>query len=369
MWSRRRFLYSGVVAGAGLIAARPLRAVSPTSGAAAALLARAAAVVERATVIDMLGLLTLDWSRLYAWQRDPAAFGDRDFQRLLASGVNVFHPAVEPNAKEPHQAALRWTASWNTLLRGQPSYFLPVLSAADLDRAQSEQRIGVLIGFQNSDHFRHAEDVILFHGLGQRVSQLTYNERNRLGSGCRDAQDIGLTGFGREILGAMNRVGIAADVSHCSERTTLEAIECSDRPVLVTHANCRALAAHPRNKSDRVIRALAQRGGVMGITAVKAFVRGADSGKGGTLDDLLDHFVHVAELVGVEYVGIGSDCDLDPRDPGTGRVRQAYDIRGLRHSRRPYDLAAGLLRRGFQDAEVEQVLGGNFRRALGEIWG
>jgi membrane dipeptidase len=356
------------MAGAGLFAARPLVASRSAGGGAGLPLEviRAAALVERATVIDMLGLLTLDWQRLFAWQRDPAAFSDADFRRLVASGVSVFHPAVEPNAREPHTAALRWIGNWNALLRGRPGFFLPVLAAADLDRARSEQRIGVLIGFQNSDHFRHPDDVALFHRLGQRVSQLTYNERNRLGSGCHDPQDQGLTELGREIVATMNRVGIAVDVSHCSERTTLEAIERSSRPVLVTHANASALAPHPRNKSDREIRALARRGGVMGITTVRAFVGG--SRRAGTLEGVLDHFVHVAELVGVEHVGIGSDCDLDPRDPATGRVREAYDFRGLRHSRRPYDLAAGLLRRGFEEPEVELVLGGNFRRVLGQIW-
>lgn len=351
------------MAGSGLFVAGSLRAsgVLRAAGALSPEHARAAVLVERATVIDMLGLLTLDWPRLYSWQRDPAAFSDADFQRLLASGVSVLHPAVEPNSPQPHQAALRWTEDWNALLRGRPGYFVPVLSASDLDRARSEQRIGILIGFQSSEHFRTVDDVALFHGLGQRVSQLTYNGRSRLGSGCRDPRDEGLTGLGREMVAAMNRVGIAVDVSHCSERTTLEAIDCSDRPVLVTHANSSALAAHPRNKSDRVILALARRGGVMGITTVRAFA-------GSTLDDLLDHFVHVAELVGAAHLGIGSDCDLDPRDPATGRVREAYAIRGLRHSRRPYDLAAGLLRRGFRDAEVEQILGGNFRRALAEIW-
>jgi len=324
---------------------------------------RAAELVGRATVIDMLGLLTLDWRRLRSWQRDPSAFGDADFQQLLASGVNVFHPAVDPNSSEPHAAAMQWAADWNELLRNQARYLLAVRGVADLDRARRERRIGILIGFQSSDHFRTAEDVALFYGLGQRVSQLTYNDRCRLGSGCRDPHDGGLTDFGRRIVGEMNRVGMAVDVSHCAERTTLEAIARSDRPVLVTHANCRALAAHPRNKSDAVIRALAQRGGVMGIAAVRAFV-----GPGATLDRLLDHFAHVAELVGVEHLGIGSDCDLDLRDPATGRPREAYDIPGLRPARRAYDLAAGLLRRGFRDADVELVLGGNFRRVLGQIW-
>lgn len=310
----------------------------------------------------MLGLLTMDWPRLYAWQRNPSFFGPADFQRLVDSGVSVFHPAVEPNDPQPHQAALRWMKDWNSLLQGQPRYFLPVLAATDLDRARAEQRIGILMGFQNADHFRGVEDVALFHGLGQRVSQLTYNARNRLGSGCRDPQDIGLTDFGRQVVAAMNRVGMAIDLSHCSERTTLETIDLSDRPVLITHSNSSSLAAHPRNKSDRVIRALAARGGVIGITTVKAFVQSS-----GTLDALLDHFVHVAQLVGVHFVGLGSDCDLDSRD-AAGRIRPAYDIRGLRHERKAYDLADGLLRRGFTEDQVGKVLGGNFRRALGEIW-
>lgn len=324
---------------------------------------RVLGLVGRATVIDMLGLLTLDWGRLRSWQRDPAAFGDADFKRLLASGVSVFHPAVDPNSSEPHAAAIRWAADWNELLKNQARYLLAVRGVADLDRARAEKRIGILIGFQSSEHFRSVDDVALFYGLGQRVSQLTYNDRCRLGSGCRDPQDLGLSDFGRQVVTEMNRVGMAIDLSHCSERTTLDAIDLSSRPVLVTHSNCRALAPHPRNKSDAAIRALAARGGVMGIAAVRAFLGGKP-----TIDGLLDHFVHVAERVGVEHVGVGSDCDLDPYDPATGRARAAYDIRGLRNPRRAYDLAAGLLSRGFGEAEVELVLGGNFRRVLGRIW-
>ncbi|HEV7669243.1 MAG TPA: membrane dipeptidase [Thermoanaerobaculia bacterium] len=369
MLSRRRFLLGCALATGGGIPARRGLAVAlaeARSGAAIAIGAddpRVLGLVERATVIDMLGLLTLDWGRLRSWQRNPTAFGDADFKRLLASGVDVFHPAVDPNSSNPHAAALGWAADWNELLQNQARYLLAVRGVADLDRARAEKRIGILIGFQSSEHFRTVEDVALFYGLGQRVSQLTYNDRCRLGSGCRDPRDQGLTDFGRRIVAEMNRVGMAIDVSHCSEKTTLDAIARSDRPVLVTHANCQALAHHPRNKSDAVIRALARRGGVMGIATVRAFLGGEP-----TIEGLLDHFVHVAQLVGVEHVGIGSDCDLDLSDPATGRARMAYDIRGLRNTRRAYDLAAGLLSRGFGDAEVQLVLGGNFRRALGQIW-
>ena len=322
-------------------------------------------LVARTTVVDMLGLLTLDWDELRVWQRHPVTFGYPDYYRLAASGVSVFHPAVDPNARDPEAAARRYLEGWNSLLRQQAQFLVPVRAAADFELARCEGRVGVLLGLQSSEHFRTVGDVARFHALGQRVSQLTYNGASRLGSGCQVEDDRGLTPFGREVVAEMNQVGMAVDVSHCAERTTRDAIALSRRPVLVTHANCRALAPHRRNKTDQEIRELAASGGVMGITAVKSFVRPRGPA---TLDDLLEHFLHVAALVGVEHVGIGSDCDLDPRDRATGKVRAAYRIEGLSHPWRVYDLAAGLLRRGFAEGDVELILGGNFRRVLGEIW-
>ncbi len=367
MLSRRRFLRTSLLAASGAVAAPFVNRGRCRLWAAPYVYpTRVIDLVGRATVIDMLGLLTLDWGELRAWQRQPDAFGAAEFRRLVDSGVNVFHPAVEPNAADPYAGALRWAEDWNALLASQSRYLLSVRSAADLDRARAEARVGIVIGFQSSEHFRTVEDVGLFYDLGQRVSQLTYNGWSRLGSGCKQPADLGLTDFGRRVVAEMDRVGMAIDVSHCGERTTLEAVEAARRPVLVTHANCRALAPHPRNKSDAAIRALARRGGVMGLTAVRAFVNPSGAA---TLERLLDHYRHVARLVGVEHVGIGSDCDLDPRDVRTGAVKLAYDIDGLSHPRRVFDLAEGLLRRGFGERDVELVLGGNFRRVLREIWG
>lgn len=328
--------------------------------------ARAVELVGRSMVIDMLGLLTLDWPKLYAWQSDPAGFGAADFQKLRGSGVKVFHPAVETNAPDPHEAALAWLNGWSRLLLQRPDFLARIESGHDFDRVGREGRIGILVGFQNSDHFRTAADVARFHALGQRVSQLTYNARNRVGCGGFEPQDSGLTAYGAEIVAAMNRAGMAVDVSHCSERTCLDAFAASRSPVLITHSNCRALAANPRCKSDAVIRAMAARGGVMGITAVAAFV---SSRRPATVEGVLDHFDHVARLVGVEHVGLGSDVGLDARDPQTGRLPARYDIRGLPPARRVFDLTEGLLRRGYSDAAIGLVLGGNFQRALTEIWG
>jgi membrane dipeptidase len=383
---RRRFLRGVAIAGAGAFAA-PMLNLGRCSLAAATAAApgapvrsrvsgegpvdlrpvpiRAVELVQRTAVIDMLSLLTLDWGLLARWKREPAAFGETEFRRLRASGITVFHPAVEPNQPDAAAAVRRWLAGWDRLLAAHPRYFARVEGPGDLDAARLSGKVGLLVGFQNSDHFASVTDVERFHRLGQRVSQLTYDTRNALGSGCREQRDRGLTGFGAGVVAAMNRLGMAVDVSHCGERTSLDTFAASRRPVLVTHSNCEALVpGHPRCKSDAVLRAMARGGGVIGITAVSAYVRQPVA----TLEDLLDHFEHVARVAGVEHVGLGSDVDVDALDQRTGRVRPAYAIRGLDHQRRTFDLVEGLLRRGWREADVELVLAGNFRRALAAIW-
>src|SRR5206468_2289147 len=151
-------------------------------------------------------------------------------------------------------------------LKAEPQRFLRIDTGNDILAAKRDSKVGILLGIQNGSHFRTAEDVALFHCLGQRVSQLTYNSRNAIGCGCVDQPDDGLTEFGASIIRAMNRVGMAIDVSHVGERTTLDAFEASSKPVLITHSNCSALVHHPRCKSNRVIKAMAAKGGVMGIT-------------------------------------------------------------------------------------------------------
>jgi membrane dipeptidase len=365
--NRRQFLRTGLLASAGVLAGPMINLgrYSLFADEPKRYSARTIDLVGSSTVIDMLGLLTLDWPRLFSWQRNPTTYGEADIRKLRLSGVNVLHPAVETNEPDAYKGALRWISGWNRLLQGHTATMFRVDAAADFARVRDEGKVGLLVGFQNSEHFRRAEDVAFFHGLGQRVSQLTYNDRNRIGAGCHVPQ-AGLTPYGAEIVAAMNRAGMAIDISHCSERTTLDAVAASSKPVLITHSNCRALVPHPRCKSDAAIKAVAACGGVMGITAIAAFV---SHRRPANVKDFLNHFDHVAKLVGVEHLGLGSDVDLDGLDPQTGRVRPRYAIQGLNHSRRVFDLTEGLLRRGYKDRHIELILGGNFQRALGEIWG
>jgi membrane dipeptidase len=253
-------------------------------------------------------------------------------------------------------------------------------SAADLERVKSSGKVGVLLGVQNSEHFQSVDDVDLFRSLGQRVSQLTYNTRNLIGNGSTERRDEGLSDFGVSIVERMNKVGMAVDVSHCGDRTTLDAFEVSKKPVLITHSNCRALVpGHPRLKTDEAIKKMAATGGVMGITGVRMFVRAEEPT---TIEHVLDHFDHVAKLVGVEHVGLGSDMDLDGYDDmppeENKRLRANYkdsygfrekiDIEGLDHPKRVFDLTEGLIRRKYSDQHIELILGGNFKRVLAQIW-
>ena len=173
---------------------------------------------------------------------------------------------------------------------------------------------------------------------------------------------------------------MAVDVSHCGDRTTLDAFELSGKPVLITHSNCRSLTpGHPRCKTDEAIKAMAASGGVMGVTAVRNFVKGDEPT---TIEHYVDHIDHIVNLVGIEFAGVGTDSDLAGYDAmpkemydkllanykASYAFRDRLDIDGLNHPGKMYDLTEALIRRGYSDGNIEAILGGNFRRVLGEIW-
>jgi len=309
----------------------------------------------------MLGLLTLDYRKLTAWQSQSAAFRPEDFRRLKDSGITIFHPAVGFVNGDAYTSSLRDLTNWNLFIGSHGDDFIRVDGTADIDRAKLRGKVGIILGLQDSQHFRSAADVDFFYDLGQRVSQLTYYD-NRLGGGSTNPR-CGLSEFGAEIVARMNQLGMAVDVSHCADRTTLDAIELSSKPLLVTHSNCRALVANStRCKTDEAIRRMAAKGGVFGVTMVRPFVR---PGGRATIENVLDHVDHVAAVAGVESVGVGTDVDLDGRNLGSPRTS---DLDGVQYAKKIYDLTEGLVRRNYLRRDIELILGGNFRRALGAIW-
>lgn len=342
--------------------------------------ARAIELVESSTVIDMLNPFTLDFPALFRWMADPDTFPATEFERYRDSEIDVIHIGVGLGGQDAYGTAMQFFGGWNGFIASLDRYFIRIDGADDLTRVRDTGRLGILIGLQNSEHFRTPDDVNTFWGLGQRVSQLTYNSRNRIGNGATERVDGGISDFGAAVVARMNQVGMAVDVSHSGDQTTLDACELSSMPVLYTHSNCRALApGHPRCKTDEAIRKMAATGGVMGITTVRNFVSNEEPT---TIDSYLDHFDHVRDLVGVEHLGIGSDIDLDGYDDMDPQAyaqlkagykdsyafRDKIDIEGVDHPKRMFDTAEGLVRRGYSDDEVRGILGGNFARVLSEIW-
>jgi membrane dipeptidase len=342
--------------------------------------ARAVELVTRSTVIDMLSPFTLNFPQQNKWFANPETFTESDLQPFKQSGINVFHIGVGMGGPDSFLEVLKFFATWNGFIADHTDQLMRIDSPGDLERVKRSGKVGVLLGLQNSEHFRTPADVTMFHGLGQRVSQLTYNSRNMIGNGSTERRDEGISDFGVRIIERMNSLGMAVDVSHCGDQTTLDAFEISKKPVLITHSNCRALApGHPRCKTDEAIKKVGAAGSVMGITGVRMFVKNDEPT---TIEHVLDHFDHVSKLIGPEHLGVGSDIDLygyDKMPPDQNRqlragykgsygFREKIDVEGLDHPKRMFDLAEGLIRRKYSDKDIEGVLGGNFKRVLSQIW-
>jgi membrane dipeptidase len=272
------------------------------------------------------------------------------------------------------------------LIEVHPEYFLQVRVAADLARAKREGKLGLILSFESADMFAGKLDSIdLFRGLGVRVMQLSYNRKSAFAAGVMEPEGGGLTALGREAVARMNKVGVAIDISHANPATTADVLSLSSRPVVMTHAGSAVVHAHPRNKSDDQLRALAAKGGVVGIFDLPYLTA---SPRQPTVDDYMQHLEHVLQLIGEDHVGIGSDVGLEPFDTGPKGMaafkkeederhaaglaapeedRPVY-VEGLNTPRRLEVIADQLLRRGYSEAATQKVLGGNFARVFTQIW-
>ena len=334
---------------------------------------RATDLVKGSLVIDMLGLLKLGRS-------DPPYYSqplsDKDAAEFRASGITAFHVA---SGTRDYDSTLIYLAGWQGFAGRNSHVFSLVGRAEDIDRAKKDGKCAVIMGIQNSAHFRSPEDVKTFYQLGQRCSQLTYNSQNLIGSGSTERVDGGVSDFGAAIIKAMNEVGMLVDVSHSGDRTTLDAIDISTKPIAFTHSNCRALVNHPRVKTDEAIVALAKKGGVMGMTGVRNFVSATEPTD---VSNVVNHIDHAVKLVGIDHVGIGSDADLHGYDAmpadqiartkanykDSYAFRELIDTDGFDHPLKMFDLTEELIRRNYSDANIKAILGGNFRRLLGSTW-
>ena len=344
--------------------------------------AKAIELVNSTQVFDMLSIISPMGPMMTSLfdkrpkQNDGYKISNEYLQLLLSSGVDIFHPALGLGADE----AAPFVARLNAYAAAHPEHLRRIDSMTDFNELKKGEQIGFIIGIQNSDHFRELDDVNQFYHLGQRISQLTYNSRNLIGTGATDRSDGGLSNYGVQVVERMNELGMAVDVSHCGDQTTLDAFEVSKKPVLITHSNVRNLAGgHVRCKPDDAIKAMAKSDSVMGITGVRNFVRDKEPTN---INHMIDHIDYITNLVGVEHVGVGSDMDLDGYDdipePAYSALKAGYDKKyafrekidtdDFNHPKRIFDLVDGLINRGYSDENIRLILGGNFKRVLGDIW-
>jgi len=342
---------------------------------------RVVRLIRESLVIDMLNqfLYRIDQKDLKEkWLSQPGAFTAADFLKFKGAGVSVIN--FGEGADGFTDAELLF-AKWNSFIAQYPQWLMRINNAADLMKAKDQGKLGILFGLQSSDQFQNLDDVNRCFGYGLRVSQLSYNFRTRVADGAFEPFDGGVSEYGAKVIDRMNSVGMAVDLGHASHKTKLDAIEISKKPVILSHGNCQALNPNgPRTTTDEAIRKLAGKGGVMGITDIAFMVKGSEPVR---VDDVIDHFDHVRDLVGIEHVGVGSDAGIESNDLGSAavlkdllanadpryRVHGQHEIvMGLEGPNRIYELTAALIRRGYTDQQVRLVLGGNWARVLKEIW-
>lgn len=259
---------------------------------------------------------------------------------------------------------------------------VPVRSVSDIRAAKAAGRVGLAFGLEAATPIGNDLDRLdVLFGLGVRHIGIAYSDSNGLGAGLNEPEDFGLTRFGRAAIRRMNRLGLAIDVSHASDRTGIETAAASETPVLVTHAGARALWDIPRLKSDDLIRAVADGGGVFGVSAAPHTTISTAHPRH-SIASVMDHFHHIADLVGLDHVGFGPDTLHGDHVglhttfssvlglPGATQQheRVAY-VDGLENPAEAFhNIAAWLARDGLSDDEIRAVLGGNALRVLGQVW-
>ena len=344
--------------------------------------AEARAIYARAISIDGLaspGAMNVPWP-----PRGPLTDAQR--ANIAACDITAINATVSADRVESTVANI---ALWTGEATRYPDLLTIIRRHDDLARAKQAGQLGIILGFQDTEMLeRDLSRLEMFRRLGVLIIQLTYNVRNLIGDGCLEPGDAGLSTLGLEAVERMNALGIAEDLSHCGTRTTATAVAASTKPPLITHSGCREIYRHPRNKEDRELKAMADKGGVLGVYLMP-FLGGFAGLKTATNEDALGrHIEHALKVCGVDHVGIGSDLSITPieetpeylkmeRNFAAGRAARksaAPDedrplfLPALNHPRRLEGVAELLARRGHPAATIEKIIGGNFHRVFRDIW-
>ena len=319
-------------------------------------------------------MLIIDGTQYSKWDRDL-------FEQMRRGGVSAVNVTLVywENARE----TLSVIAAWNRRFADHTDLIMPIRRMHDLQTARARGRTGILFGLQNCSPIEDELGLVeVFADLGVRTMQLTYNNQSLLATGCYESSDAGITRFGREVIREMNRVGMVIDMSHSAERSTLEAIDLSAHPIVISHAN--PLDFHPskRNKSAAVLRARAGRGGLLGLSLYPFHLK---DGSACSLETFSAMAARTAEQIGIDHVAIGSDlCQNQPYAVlewmRTGRWAKQADFGEGSAANRDWPealgwfggnadfptLVRGLQAQGLSDSDVRKIMGENWLRILSD---
>lgn len=327
---------------------------------------QAQALHDDAIIVD--GLQTSLWGR-------PI------FEEMRAGGLTAVN--VSTVLWENFREGIDYVSQWKKHLRDNADILRPVRQVSDIAAAKAEGKTGIILGWQNTSPIEDRLDYVeIFKELGVGIMQLTYNTQNYSGAGYLEETDSGLTGFGREVVDEMNRVGVLCDLSHVGLKTTADTIAYSKGPVCISHCLPSALHDVKRNKPDELFAACAEKGGLIGISL---FAPGLKAGNDATVEDVLDAMEHVINLVGEDHVGVGTDFSLDRprpsdwllwanRDKGTARTLTEFGSvkinkpLGIRRMTDMPNMTARMLARGWSEATIRKLLGQNWLKLLETAW-
>ncbi|MDF2764734.1 MAG: rane dipeptidase family protein, partial [Rhodospirillales bacterium] len=306
-----------------------------------------------------------------------ANWSERIFRQMREGGVAAVHATICYH--ENFRETVANISAWHRRFERHADLIFHGRTAADVVKAQREGRTAIFFGFQNCSPIEDDIGLVeICHQLGARFMQLSYNNQSLLASGCYEAEDSGITRMGREVIAEMNRVGLVVDMSHSGERSTLQAVEISERPIAITHANPAFWHPAKRNKSDAVLKALAESGGIIGFSLYPHHLRGGSACR---LEEFCAMVARTAERFGVTHLGLGSDLCQDQPDEVVAWMRngrwtkRTYHGEGsaaqpgfppqpdwFRDNRDFGKIAAGLSAVGFSADEVAAIMGGNWLR-------
>jgi membrane dipeptidase len=374
---RREFLSS---------AAAAALAASPIARATAAKRAFSEQAYAKAIVIDALG-----GPGGFEPDAPPdAGLSAAALADVKASGVTAVNLTVSGVGNGPglFEETVTNIAYSDAEITKHPDHFLKVLTSRDLTAAKTSGRMGLIYGFQDTSPLDGQLDrLTVFHGLGVRIVQPCYNRRNLMGDGCLEPSNGGLSKLGHDLIAEINKLKILLDLSHAGARTQSEGIAESKAPMAITHTGCRALVDVPRNTYDSELKAVADRGGVVGIYFMP-FLRASGQPHA---EDLIRHLEHAVNVCGEDHVGLGTDGGIsgikldakyaefqrkfyeDRAKAGIAAPGEAADVFNLvpeyNDARRFFTLANDLSARGWSAKRIEKILGANFARLFGEVWG